>query len=155
MNTSLFPQLSFKYNGQISCLQCFENGTQTNASTADTVLETLDAFERLALSKRRRHFLQLLQDAPSPQTDAGRQAAVEAELFGQMGVTEPMRAETEHVLQRLREATGEGPAFLQAVRVWCLLVRNVLQNPQDPKFARVRCGNREAARETAGMVGTR
>ena len=150
VNTSLFPQLSFKYNGQISCLPCFENGTQTNASTADTVLETLDAFERLTLSKRRRHFLQLLQDAPSPQTDAGRQAAVEAELFGQMGVTEPMRAETEHVLQRLREATGEGPAFLQAVRVWCLLVRNVLQNPQDPKFARVRCGNEKLRAKLLG-----
>lgn len=150
VNTSLFPQLSFKYNGQISCLQCFENGTQTDSSAAETVLETLDAFERAAVLQRRRHFLQLLQDSPSPQTDAGRAAAVEAELFGQMGVTEPMRAETEHVLQRLREATREAPAFQQAVRVWCLLVRNVLQNPQDPKFARVRCGNEKLRAKLLG-----
>ena len=154
MNT--FPQLPFQFNAPMNSIQCYLNSTRISSSSSssslgegeefDWVNHTLDEFMQLVKTREVQHYMNILHEGSSAAAgmeieDTSIAAAIAGETFGMMNITDTIKDEVETALNRLRKSCHDGGEYQQAVRLWGVLVRNILKNPQDEKYMRVRSNN--------------
>ena len=150
VNTATFPQLPFQYNAQISTVQCFINAVQVSVSSTSTVMETIQSFNKSLQTRQSEHYLGLLHDSleSSSLEDNSLITAISSETFGLMHVSEAMKKEIERVVDQLHDTCPDAGAFQQAIHLWNVILKNILKNPQDEKYARIRINNDKIRRLT-------
>ena len=150
VNTGTFPQLPFQYGAQISTVQCFIKGTQVFMSTTSTVMETIQSFYDTIQTHRIAYYFDLFHDFSEYPTlqDNGFTTAISAETFGSMRVSEKMKKDIKNTVEQLREACPDAGAFQQAIHLWNVILKNILKNPQDERYARIRMNNDKVMRLT-------
>ena len=67
--------------------------------------------------------------------------AVKNETFGMVNMIDELTTEVQSVLDRLRKASKDGGEYQVAVHLWGVLVKNILKNPQEEKFMKIRSTN--------------
>ena len=65
-----------------------------------------------------------------------------------MRVSEKMKKDIENTVEQLREACPDAGAFQQAIHLWNVILKNILKNPQDERYARIRMNNDKVMRLT-------